>query len=97
MTTKTAGKAPRGRPNVGPSQDDLQAAYRVHTLANMLYGHMVATYPWVGAQPQMMGMATFDPTMGQMATPWAYQWPVAWYNPMGQMEPSCYFGSELPR
>lgn len=51
MTIKTPGR-PQEQPDSGPAQQDLQAAYQVHTLAHMLYGQLAAAYPWTQLQPQ---------------------------------------------
>lgn len=79
MTTKTPGKNHQEQPDSGPSQQELQAAYQVHTLANMLYGQLTATYPWIPLQPPMsaspmamptMGMGAGGPMAGPPVTPW---------------------------
>lgn len=103
MTTKTTGKPPQAEPNVGPSQQELQAAYRVHTLAHMLYGQLATIHPWVQHHPPM---GAVDPAMmGYGAMPGFQSWPGT-YNPVGRMGPpsypwmgpSCFSGSEfIPR
>jgi len=80
MTTKSAGKPPTPANSAAPSPDDLRAVYEVHTLAQMLYGHLAMTHPWLGAQPMSYGYEPFrgsyDPRMSQA-------WPVSWGYPYG--------------
>ena len=59
--TKNTGKAPQAGPSIGPTEQELQAAYQVHTLAQMLYGQLAMTHPWIASMPPT-GMSAFDPT-----------------------------------
>jgi hypothetical protein len=96
MTIKTPGKNPQEQPDVGPSQQDLQAAYQVHTLAHMLYGQLATIYPWPQLQPflpvppmaapPMMGLGATGPQMGPMAMPWTQTHAVG--SPLGQVGPA---------
>lgn len=67
MTTKTPGKASQGQPETDRSQQELQVALQVHTLAQMLYSQMASAYPWMQAQPPMPLSPTMTP-MPPMAT-----------------------------
>jgi hypothetical protein len=85
MTTKTAGKVPKEQPVHGPSQQELHAAHQVHTLAQILYGQLAATHPWI--QPTYpMGM---EPRMPHANAPWAQ---TPWTTPMWGQMPQTYFG-----
>lgn len=47
MTKITERKnAEAGRPSAAPPQEQMQKAYQVHTLAQMLYGQMAGAQPW---------------------------------------------------
>jgi hypothetical protein len=75
MTTKkTVGAAEHARRPAGPSQQELLAAYQTHTLAQMLYGQIVITHPWIGqAYPYPQG----EP-WGAGVAPWAACGPPTW-------------------
>lgn len=105
MTTKTAGKTPKGEPEVGPTQPELQAAYQIHTLAQMLYGQLATAHPWM--QPTWP-TATVDPLVGQPPMSWHQpHWTQGWhgygFNPMSQFGPmghpfpgpAHFFGSDF--
>jgi hypothetical protein len=112
MTIKTPGRNPQEQPDVGPSQQELQAAYQVHTLAHMLYGQLATIYPWTQLQPfmpappmaaPMMGPGLFGAGMGPMPTPWTQTQALG--HQVGPMGPASYpwagygfFGSQfIPR
>jgi hypothetical protein len=106
MTTKTAGKTPKGQPDIGPAQPDLQAAYQVHTLAQMLYGQLATTHPWIQPTWPTPGV---DPLAMQPPTTWHQPYwtqgfyggygfdPMSRFGPMGQpfMGPAPFFGSDV--
>jgi hypothetical protein len=78
--TKTTDRPQPPREETKPAQADLQAAYEIHTLAQMLYGQMTMTRPWV-APPTHGPMPTRSiDTPGQYTTHWTQNWPGAW-NP----------------
>lgn len=81
MTTKTASSehsTPAGKATPLPQQD-VQVAYRVHTLVHLLYGQMVANHPWMVVPPHY---ATCDPRTGPTVTPGA-GWPAMWGPTIG--------------
>jgi len=80
MTTKSAGKQPPPASFDAPSPDDLRAVYEVHTLAQMLYGHLATTHPWLGAQPMGYGSEPFGRPFDPRTT---HEWPVSWGYPYG--------------
>jgi hypothetical protein len=49
-TTKTTEKTSARRPE--PSAEEVQAAYQCHTLAQILYGRIAATHPWLLEAPR---------------------------------------------
>ena len=83
MTNKATGKeqAPPLRADA-PGPEDLRTAYQVHTLAQMLYGHLATSHPWVSATPSSWG---YDPlrTPYVAPTPVTQAWPGAWGYPYG--------------
>lgn len=99
MTTKTPGRNPQEQPEAGPAQRELRVAYQVHTLAQMLYGELVAAHPWMHGHPAMslpvtmpapMGMVAIDPTMAPMTAPWTARWAAPYCNPVGPTGPATY-------
>ena len=101
--TRTTGRPQPGKPDVGPTQQDLQTAYQIHTLAQMLYGRLATAQPWVGPTPPMgmidptMGPTmspTMSPVMGPMmgptGIPWAQAWPT-WGGPYGHVAPMGFY------
>ena len=100
--TKTAGKPQTGTPGSGPSQQDLQTAYQVHTLAQMLYGQLVPAQPWVQPAPFAGTPGMVHPGMAPIAGPWAQGWPMTYGAPFGPgpmgfhwTGPISCFGSEF--
>ena len=81
MTTKTPTRGSKVDPPQGPTSQDFQAAYQVHTLAQMVYGQLYARQPWVAPSPLIGG---FDPRlsgdsrMHGMPGPW--NGPSGWYR-----------------
>jgi hypothetical protein len=74
--TKTTGKTdPEGQPSAGPSQDEIRNAYEIHTLAQMLYGQLAMTHPWIATMPPARG---FDPVASFQPTPWTQGGPGMW-------------------
>jgi hypothetical protein len=67
MTTKTGQKSPREH-GVKPSQQEVQAAYQCHTLAQILYGRIAAMHPWL-LQPG--GMPTHQQAAPTPPAPWS--------------------------
>jgi hypothetical protein len=61
-TSRTPVRNPQEHADVGPSQQELQAAYQVHTLAHMLYGQLATIYPWTQLH--------YVPPMGPVTMPW---------------------------
>lgn len=99
MTIKTPGRNPQEQPDVSPSQQELQAAYQVHTLAHMLYGQLATIYPWTQLQPfmaappmampmPMTGIGAYGPAMGPIPAPWTQTQAVG--SPVGPMGPTSY-------
>ena len=81
MTNKATGKeqAPPVRTDaVAP--EDLRTAYQVHTLAQVLYGHLATSHPWFSTAPGSWG---YDPlgTPYAAPTPVTPAWPGAWSRP----------------
>lgn len=74
MTTKNPGKVQEPPPGVTPSHQDMQTAYQVHTLVQMLYGQL-AMNPWVG---QAYSPNPYEPMMASPMSPQAASWPMTW-------------------
>jgi hypothetical protein len=83
--TKTTGKPPV-QPQAafdGPAPDDMRAAFEIHTLAQMMYGQIARTNPWVAQAPPMTGPTPYashpqvPQTQWGQQTPWPQQtqWP----------------------
>jgi hypothetical protein len=68
-TTKTTEKTSARRPE--PSAEEVQAAYQCHTLAQILYGRIAATHPWLLQAPR----APWWPTGAVHVPPWSRTWP----------------------
>ena len=81
MTNKTTEKTPQQTANVR-QQEELQAAYQCHTLAQILYGHIAMTCPWVVQAPTP---GAVQPTAGMSATPWTQAWSGIESQPKGGM------------
>jgi len=77
MTTKNPGKPPveHHGPVAGPAPADMRAAYEIHTLAQMMYGQIARTNPWMSPMSPMTG---HDPYTSHSQAHWTPQWPVAW-------------------
>lgn len=75
MTKPTGKTHPEERPSAGPSPEEMQAAYQAHTLAQMLYGQLVTTHPWVATAPPVRGI---DPMAGYQTAPWLQSYPGMW-------------------
>ena len=74
--TKTTGKTdPEGQPSAGPSQDEIRNAYEIHTLAQMLYGQLAMTHPWIATMPPARG---FDSVASFQPMPWTQGGPGMW-------------------
>jgi len=58
-----------------PPQEEMQTAYQVHTLAQILYGRIAAPHAWV---PIPHEPAPFTSTAGYGPTPWGPQGPDPW-------------------
>jgi hypothetical protein len=55
MTSKNPPKdAPSAETPVAPTREEIQTAYQVHTLSQILYGHLTTTQA-CGPQPQPPG------------------------------------------
>lgn len=86
MTTKTTGKEQPSSPPRGgaPLPDDVRTAYEVHTLAQILYGHLTTTHPWLTAQSGAYGYG-YGPG-NPVPHPAAQGWIGSWgYPPYGWM------------
>jgi hypothetical protein len=84
MTTKTTGKPPQQPQRAAPSQQVMQQAYQAHTLAQMLYGQLAMSQPWIG---QVHTPPSYEPWTGPQFVPWAAPWPPVWgAGPMGPMD-----------
>jgi len=77
MTTKPTGKDEPPRV-ANPDSRELRTACEVHTLAQMLYGQMARTNPWL-TQPQPL--FSQEPGLGLAVNPWTPTWPVNWVGP----------------
>jgi hypothetical protein len=85
--TKNAGKgaAPQRAqhpPMQGtPTAEDLRTAYEIHTLAQMVYGQLAATHPWMATQTWPMG-TMHHPAQPMTSWPRAgtptWGWPHGW-------------------
>jgi hypothetical protein len=92
MKTEKQAQPSHPNPAARPTQDEIQAAYQVHTLAQMLYGRMAMTHPWLGSSLPVSGAPqTCQGFHGYHAfqeapptTPWTmpYQgYPITWGFP----------------
>jgi hypothetical protein len=69
MTMKPTEKKTTGQPSTqaqAQPQEQMELAYQIHTLAQMLYGHISASHPWAtqpwGApQPTQPGVSPMQP------------------------------------
>jgi hypothetical protein len=75
MNTTKSGKGEGAGPQTRPSQEDLLAAYQAHTLAQMLYGQFLITYPWIG---QAHTLPHGEPWTGAGVAPWTGYGPSVW-------------------
>jgi len=66
MTTKTGQKTPPEQ-SVKLPQQEVQAAYHCHTLAQILYGRIAAMHPWL-LQP---GGMPSQPAVPTPPAPWS--------------------------
>lgn len=80
MTTKTTPKAPR---TAARSQEEMQAAYECHTLAQWLFGYIATTHPWL-VQPQYPGAAPPAQDVHGAAA-WSHGWPGIEFQSPGRM------------
>ena len=81
-TTKTEGKkADIGTKHDAPTEE-LQLAYEIHTLAQMIYGEMAMANPWVHPAPPLAGFEPSTPWMAPeapgSAMPWSAPTPWSW-------------------
>jgi hypothetical protein len=87
MSSKAPGKEQPSSPARGgaPAPEDIRTAYEAHTLAQMVYGHLTTTHPWLNAQPGTYGYGYG--AASQAPHPAAAQgWIVPWgYSPYGWM------------
>jgi len=75
-TKKTLRNEPDPRLADMPSQEEVQTAHQIHTLARMLYERLAMTNPWLAAAPP--GVQTtggypqpgLDPFAGMRQAPW---------------------------
>jgi hypothetical protein len=75
MTNKNPGKVQEQPRAATPSEQEVQMAYQVHTLAQMLYGYLASTNPWVGPAQALM---PYEPLLGPQYPAWAVRWPADW-------------------
>ena len=80
MTTKTPEKKEpaAGQTHFRPPQEDMQTAYQIHTLAQMLYGQISTPHPWTGFAHPASG---FDPRHVHGAVPGMANWSGMWGAP----------------
>lgn len=77
MTTKNTATKPKARAQEhGPSREDLETAYRLHTLAQIVYGQLAVAHPWTVQAPVL------DPAVGRGQTPWMGAGPGTWNAPV---------------
>jgi len=76
-TTKTQTSSSTAKAKHEPTQQDLQTAYEIHTLVQMVYGGMAMSSPWV---PPVSPLATYQPQAVGMP-PVAAGAPPAWFAP----------------
>lgn len=79
MTTKTTPRAPR---TAARPQEEMQAAYECHTLAQWLYGYIATTYPWL-VQPHHP--SAVPPARDVRGSAWSQGWPGIEYQSWGGM------------
>lgn len=84
-TSKTAAKGAEARRPRSEPPEELQAAYQIHTLAQMMYGRIYATescpvaygapWPGRGETPPVYGQAP--------GAAWVQAWPPVYGQPFG--------------
>lgn len=84
MPHKTPGKtAPEpGRPFT-PNEENLQSAYQIHTLAQIMYGQLYGVQPWIGPTGPALMPPThqpWTPMANPVGGPWAAEMP-SWTAP----------------
>lgn len=71
MTTKHTGKAHEQQQKAAtPSARDMQMAHHAHTLAQMLYGQLATTQPWMAPMRTPSPMTPESGMFGTHVTPW---------------------------
>ena len=86
MTTKAPIKEQPPSPSRGgaPSADEVRTAYEAHTLAQMVYGHLTTSHPWITAAPSAYGYGYGYGAPHQAPHPAAQGWIASWgYPPYG--------------
>lgn len=65
MTTKTTATGSKqhapSRPEGGPSREEIQAAYRIHTLVQVFYARLAEMHPWAMPVPPWAGPVASAP------------------------------------
>ena len=82
MTTKSTKGATAGAAPATPTREEIQTAYQVHTLSQILYGHLATTQGWGGAV-QMPGVQTptgYPNQTVSQTTPLGWPAPFGWYR-----------------
>lgn len=75
MTTKSATTKGQTQMHAAPQPpvEDLQKAYMIHTLVQMMYGQLAASNPWTVSQMSAMPPGALR---GYPTTPWAGGFPM---------------------
>ena len=75
MTKTTEKKTTEaGRPSAIPPQEQMQTAYQVHTLAQMLYGQMAGSQPWVAQPTVQAGFPSMQSAQPMEVPGWTTVW-----------------------
>jgi hypothetical protein len=78
MTKPTEIKnAEAGRPSSAPPQEEMEKAYQVHTLAQMLYGQMAGSQPWVTQPTVQAGFPSMQSAQPMGVPGWTTVWGVS--------------------
>ncbi len=82
MKTKNEAKFERTGP-LAPTAEELRTALEVHTLAQMLYGQIAASHPWLayGSWAPHGPLGIHEPMPGPTTIPGPPAWGGSWVHP----------------
>jgi len=82
MKTKHEGRIQTAAP-AAHTKEELRTALEVHTLAQMLYGQIAVSHPWIayGAWAPHGHLGVHEPSLGQATIPVPPAWGGPWVQP----------------